>query len=151
MDASIPPPTLSAAEPRAYIKTATQSQQAISSHDVQGVVQSQLSSPPVVHQAAARCPLCLRSVCLVRGSRTSRVSLFEHNPLDPADYHSEEVGYPSGAIEKKVVNLVEGANFTPEFLHLVCLNMGRMYACTNKFCCRTRRRPSLLCRLMARS
>lgn len=30
----------------------------------------------------------------------------------------EEVGYPSGAIEKKVVNLVEGANFTPEFLHL---------------------------------
>ncbi|KAH9946687.1 hypothetical protein B0H21DRAFT_394597 [Amylocystis lapponica] len=29
-----------------------------------------------------------------------------------------ELGYPEGAIDRRVVNLVEGANFTPEFLKL---------------------------------
>jgi len=30
----------------------------------------------------------------------------------------EELGFPEGAIQKKVVNLVEGANFDPEFLRI---------------------------------
>lgn len=32
---------------------------------------------------------------------------------------SEELGYPEGAVQKKVVNLVEGANFIPDFLKIV--------------------------------
>lgn len=33
--------------------------------------------------------------------------------------NSVELGYPADAIDKQVVNLVEGANFNPQFLHLV--------------------------------
>lgn len=41
---------------------------------------------------------------------------------------SEELEYPAGAIKKEVVNLVEGANFTPDFLKLVSLNNMSEYA-----------------------
>lgn len=34
-------------------------------------------------------------------------------------FNSIELGYPPDAIEKKVVNLVEGQNFTPAFLKIV--------------------------------
>lgn len=49
----------------------------------------------------------MQSSTLIPGHRAH----FEHCSL--------ELGYPEDAIESKIINLVNGENFTPEFLNIV--------------------------------
>ena len=56
----------------------------------------------------AAAPALAMYVFLIYASRTLLKNIF-----------SRELGYANGAIETRIVNLVEGENFNPEFIKIV--------------------------------